>query len=304
VKRVVEFGIASLVGLMTTSIVAGGSYILGTWLGRNIQNLTEVIYLGVPFAVLLGLAAVTPPIAATVRSHATPSAVPVGSVLGLLYTILVFGFVARAPLGVLVQALSCWVAAGICGMLVLATSGRSRKVLAIVGVCLVAIFVPKPVFNTLTHNQRLTVVFILPSWEKEGAARPNAVSFASDAEARAAGNEAIERVHAVGLGGDFRVAYLSRQGEGKQSLAIIVMMRPVEGPTALAEPNGSTIVYVQRPGAWSKYPPDAPTLRRAIEIWSAGTRNDVLAYFSIPDATGVSVNGRIAREPTNSPQGP
>jgi hypothetical protein len=304
VKRVVDFGLASLVGLMTSSIVAGASYILGVWLGRNSENLREVICFGIPLAALLGLAAATPCIATTVRSYPTPSAVLVGAVLGLLYTILLFRYVARADLGILVQAASCWVAAGICAMLVLAISGRSRRLLAIAGVCLVAIFVPKPVFNMLTHVQQLTVAFIIPSSGREGPAHPNAINFPSDEEARAVGKEAIERVQALGLRRDFRVAYLSRQGRGKQSLAVIVMLGPVEGRAALAEPNGSTIVYVQQGGSWSRYPPDAPTLRRSIEIWSARGRNDAFVYFSIPDATGVTVDGRIVRGPTDPPQEP
>jgi hypothetical protein len=303
-KRLRDFGIASSVGFVTSGIVVTSSYALGVWLGRSSDNLREIIYLGVPFALLLGVAAAARSGPTRLGRHPTSKAVVAGAVLGLLYIFLLFRYLAGGFLGIVVQALSGWIAGGVSAMLAVTITNRSRMVLGIAGVCLLAIFLPKPVFNTFTHNQQLTVVFITRSSGEEGMPSPRAINFAGDAEAQAVGKEALEHVRALGLGGDFRVVHLSRQGEGRQSLAIVVVQSPVEGRALLAEPNGSTVIYVQQPGRWTKYPSDARTLRRSIEIWPAGNRKDALAYFSIPGASGISLDGRIDGETREPPKNP
>jgi hypothetical protein len=50
-----RFGVAALVGFLTSSLIASASYILGFWLGRNSDNLRLIIYYSVPFALVLGL---------------------------------------------------------------------------------------------------------------------------------------------------------------------------------------------------------------------------------------------------------
>ncbi len=156
-RRLSRFGIAALVGFSTSFVIALVSYAFGTWLGGHSDNLRDTVYFTVPFALLLGAAAALPPTWQSIGKRRVITAVLVGAILGLLYTFLLFKFVALGFLAIVVQAISCWVAGGISGMLAVAVVKRSRMVSAIVGVCLLAIFVPTPLFNAVTRNQQLTV---------------------------------------------------------------------------------------------------------------------------------------------------
>ena len=53
-----RFGLAALVSFLVSSLIAVASYSLGFWLGRNSDNLLWIIFGSVPFALLLGAAAV------------------------------------------------------------------------------------------------------------------------------------------------------------------------------------------------------------------------------------------------------
>ena len=293
IKRIAHFGLATLVGLATSIIVAGGGYVLGFWLGRNSQNLREMVYLGVPIALLAGILAAILAGGAIISAYPTSSAILFGGLLGALYTQLVFRYLTLGDMGIVVQGLSCWVAVGVCSILAAGPRGRWRKPMAVACVWLIAIFLPKTVFDAATHNQQLTTVFVVRSASSAGEAPPAAINFTSDSEVHAITREAIDRVRAVGLSERLHVAYLSRQGTGKESLAIIVMPEQVEKQTSLPEPNGTTVVYVLREGTWRSYPPNAPTLGRRIELRPAESHHDAVTYFSIPDAAGVSLVGRI-----------
>ena len=295
-RRLSRFGIAALVGFSTSFVIALVSYAFGTWLGGHSDNLRDTVYFTVPFALLLGAAAALPPTWQSIRKRRVITAVLVGAILGLLYTFLLFKFVALGFLAIVVQAISCWVAGGISGMLAVAVVKRSRMVSAIVGVCLLAIFVPTPLFNAVTRNQQLTVAFVTRSLENEATASPRTLFFDNAAEVHAVSKQVLEHVHALRLTGNFRVAHLSRQGEGKQSLAIIVVQGPVEQRALLAEPDGSTVIYVQESGGWAKHPADAPTLRRSIEVWPPMNRSEELAFFSVPKASGISLLGTIREQ--------
>src|SRR5213075_831809 len=110
----------------------------------------------------------------------------------------------------------------------------------------------RPIFNVFAHNQQLTVAFVTPSYASEEMVPPTAPIFSPGEGAEAVSRRVLEHVHSLGLAGNFRVAYLARQGDGKQSLAIVVVQAPVEQRTLLPEPNGSTVTYVQHSGTWAK----------------------------------------------------
>ncbi|HZR32705.1 MAG TPA: hypothetical protein VFA76_12735 [Terriglobales bacterium] len=86
---------------------------------------------------------------------------------------------------------------------------------------------------------------------------------------------------------------LYRVGKGKKSLEIVVVSAPVVNRALLPEPNGTELIYVQKPEGWKRIPLQAPALARSVEIWGPGNRNDSLANFGIPDASGISLMGRI-----------
>ncbi len=294
-KRLVQPAIATFVGFVVSSIVVGSSCALGRCLsGGGYYNLKLIIYLSVPFVLVLGFAAAVQPTSVTGGKHRVTTAVLVGAALGLLYAFLLFGFMRLGFLGMAVDALACWMAGGISAMLALAATGRLRKVSAIAGVCLLAILLPRPLFNVLAHNQQLTVAFVTPSSGSEETVPFRTVLNRGEG-AEAVSKQILEHVYALGLAGKFRVAYLVRQGEGKPSLAIIVVQGPVEQRTFLAEPNGSTVIYVQQSGSWTKHPSDAPTLKRSIEIWSRKNSGEIVS-FSIPYAWGTSLLGGIRED--------
>lgn len=284
----VRFAAGYFVAFIAARIVIEASYRLGFWLGRENQGL--VSYLTVPFAVLLGLAAALWP-----RGWQARPAVLVGSVLGLLYTLLVNRFISPGFRALIVQEFSCWVAGGICAVLVVAIGIRWRAAIAIVGICLLAILLPKPLFNTLVHNQQLTVAFVTPSLANAGNAVPRVRYFGDTAkmDVQAIGKHILERIRAAGLGGDFRVAQLWRLGEGQPSLAIFVVQAPVIAREFFGEPDAATALYVQGSGGWTRHPAGVKTLARGIEILPPVDPAEALGAFSIADADGMTVWARI-----------
>ena len=100
----------------------------------------------------------------------------------------------------------------------------------------------------------------------------------------------------------FRVLSLSRQGKGKNSLAIVVVRTRVKKDVVLPEPDGSTVVYVQQSDRWEKKPPEAPTLRRGIEIMPPSQRDDNLGYFTIWYTNGFGLTGRITGKVSDLPR--
>lgn len=298
-----RFAIAALVGFSVSALIALTSYSLGLWLGRNSHNLLWVVYYSCPFALLLGVAAAVQSRRSTDHKGSLLVAVVAGTTLGFVYTYFVARFSLVIPAFVILM-LSCWVPSGISAMLVAAIGKRLSVVTGIAVLCLAAIFLTEPIFNAFTHNQQLTVAFITPSEASTAqlAANHETSGFDTNAEIETAKKEVLEHIRALGYSEDFRVLSLSRQGKGKKSLAIVVVRAPVKKEVALPEPDGSTVVYIQQSENWEKKPSEVPTLRRSLEITPPGPASDGLGDFAIPDASGVSLMGRITGQVPGQPR--
>jgi len=298
-----RFLIAALVGFSVSSLIALASYSLGLWPGRDSSLLRFIVYYSCPFAVLLGVAAAVQPRRSTVQKSSLLVAILVGTVLGFACTYYVFRFSLPIHRWAFLM-LSCWVPSGISAMLVAAFGKRLSIVTGIAVLCLAAIFLTEPIFNAFTHNQQLTVAFITPSEASTAqlAANPETDGFVTAAEIQTAKDEVIERIRGLGYGEEFRVLSLTRQGKGKNALAIVVVRTRVKKDVVLPEPDGSTVVYVQQPDKWEKKPPEVPTLRRGIEIWLPKPTNDELAFFTIWNAPGFGLSGRITGKVSDLPR--
>ena len=289
-----RFGLAAVVGFSVSALIASASYSLGFWLGRNSYNLRLIIYSSVPFALLLGLAAVVRPKRKAEQQRNTVVGALVGATLGFLYAFIVAGYALALP-AFLVLMLSCWVPGGVSAMLAAAPRGDRRwVVIGIAILCLAAIVLTEPIFNAVTHNQQLTVALVAPSEMSTARlqAQPETVGFDNDAEIQAAKNEVLERVRAFGYTEAFRVLSITKEGKGKRSLAIVVLRSPIAREAVLPVPDGSTVVYIQHPENWEKKPEQTPVLHRVITM-RPSTTDEGIGYFEIPDAQGVSLEGRI-----------
>jgi hypothetical protein len=222
-----RFGVAALVALLTSVLIASASYFLGLWLGINGSNLRWIILASIPFALLLGVAAIARPGRKGEQLGSAIDAVLVGTGLGFFYSF----FAARhAPgtVALFVLMLSCWVPSGISAMVATALSKRHGALIAAAALCVVAVVLPEPIFNAVTHNQRLTVAFIAPSELSTARleAYPEAIGFESDDEIRTAKSDVLEHMRALGYGEPFRVLSITRAGKGSKSLATIVVRAP------------------------------------------------------------------------------
>lgn len=288
-ERLVRFAAGYFVAFIAPRIVIEASEHLGFWLGRENQGL--VSYLTVPFAVLLGLAAALWP-----RGWQAWFAVLVGGILGLLYALMVNRFILPGFRALIVQEVSCWVGGGICAVLAVAIGVRWRAAIAIVGICLLAILLPKPLFNTLVHKQQLTVAVVRPSQGDTGAPSPKVRAFGvAEMEVQAVGKRILERIRAAGIAGDFQVTQLWRLGEGKSSLAIFVVQAPVAAREFFGQPDAATALYVQESGGWTRHPANGKTLARGIEIWPPLNPAEALGDLSIADADGMELVARIEK---------
>lgn len=291
-----RFGLAAVVGFLVSSLIALASYSLGLWLGRNSYNLRWIIYGSIPFALLLGLAAVVRTTRKAEHQGSTIVVALIGAALGFLYAFKAAGYAFADP-AFLVLMLSCWVPGGISAML--AAVPRAKQRWAVIGtaiLCLAAIVLTEPIFNAVTHNQQLIVAFIAPSDVSTAhmSAWPESLAFDNDDEIQAAKSEVLERIRALGYTETFRVLSITREGKGRKSLAIVVVRAPVTKEVVLPVPDSSTVVYIQQSDNWEKNPAQTPVLRRGITMTSLGN-------FEIPDAQGASLVGRIvAKTPAES----
>ena len=299
-----RFVIAALVGFLVSSLIALASYSLGLWLGRNSDNLLRIIYYSGPFALLLGVTAAAQAIRSVDRKSSLLIAVFAGTALALVYSYFVTRFLFAAPAFFVLLMLSCWIPSGISAMSAAADGKRLSVMAGIAVLCLSVIFLTQPIFNVFTHNQLLTVAFVTPSHASttQLTAYPETMGFHTSAEIKTAQNEVFERIHAFGYSEDFRVLSLSRQGKGKHSLAILVVRNPITKEVVLPEPDGSTVVYVQQSENWEKKPLEVPTLRRGIEITPQGPADNGVALFAIPDASGISLVGKITGKVSDEPR--
>jgi hypothetical protein len=289
-----RFGLAALVSFLASSLIALASFSLGLWLGRNSDNLLSIIYGCVPFALVLGVAAIALPRRKEHQQGRPILAVLVGAALGILYTLIIARFWLAIPAFVILM-LSCWVPSGISAMVAVASRKRSSAVIGIAILCLAAIFLTEPIFNALTHNQQMTVALVTP-FEKSTAgleAYPETLGFVNGDEIQTAKNEVLERLRALGYTETFRMLSITRRGKGNKSLTILVVRTPITKEAVLGVPDKSTVVYTQRADNWEKKPAEVPVLHRGITMEPPTNTDESRGYFEIPDAQGVSLMGGI-----------
>ncbi|HXK07631.1 MAG TPA: hypothetical protein VMS37_34875 [Verrucomicrobiae bacterium] len=294
-KRVLRFVAAALAGFAVTAITVRISFALWPVMWRQSDNVIATIEATLPFAVLLGLIAAAWPSSWTDRKSRVVVAVLIGGGLALLYPFAAFRFgplFGCCWLGLLPQILTCWVAAGVSAMLAITLTGRLTKAVSIVAICSAAILLPRPVFNRITHNQELTVAFVIRSSGTDESGPPRVVRI-PETEVPAISMRVLNNVHAMGgLEGNYRLACLWRVGEGRKALAIVVLQDHVKQEVILNEPDGSTVVYVQGQPSWGKFPPTARTLTRHIRIWPPTSPRE-LTSFEIAEADGLTYLGGV-----------
>ena len=297
-----RFGLAALIGFLTSSLIASASFSLGFWLGRNSDNLWSIIYASVPFALALGLVAILQLWRKAGQAGSALVAALIGAALAFFYTLIVVGYAHAIPAFVVLM-LSCWVPGGISAML---ASVRGKQLSVVIGIailCVAATFLPEPIFNAVTHNQQLTVALVAPSDASTAQleANPETLGFDNPNEIQAAKGEVLKGLRALGYTETFRVLSITREGKGKKSLAIVVVKAPITKIAVLPEPDASMVVYFQQSENWEKNPAQTPVLNRGITLIPPDTPDKSLGYFDIPDAQGVSLEGGIGVKASGQP---
>lgn len=87
-------------------------------------------------------------------------------------------------------------------------------------------------------------------------------------------NADVERLRQLGLSGTVTFASSGIYGseafgtnKGKpQASVLIVLQRPVKEPVNLAQPDQTTVIYIQSDEGWRLHPSDAKTLQRKIRL--------------------------------------
>lgn len=288
-KSVSRFGVAALVSLLVSSLIALVAFSLRLWMG-----ILLFVYLSVPFAILLGVAAVVLPRRTIEQKRSPMVAILVGTGLGILYAYFVARFIVIWP-SFVVLTLLCWVPSGLSAMA--ATNSRKHWLTAFgIGLlCLTTIILMEPVFNAATHNQQQTVALITPSEVPASGmeAQPETLGFNGDEEIGTAKNEALEYIRTQGYRESFHVMSITRRGKGKKSLAILLLRAPITREAILPVPDGTGVLYVQGPQNWERIPAQIPVLHRGITVLPPDDIDKCLGFFRIPDARGIDLIGVI-----------
>lgn len=304
-NRLFRFLIAAASAFILSCIILGAAYLTGLLAGGHMYTFELSIKLSPLFAAILGvIAAIYPSPQVSRNDSALVGVAAFGAAIGCLYwyssgRVMAMRFTGHWQWGFLspdyeLQAVCCWVAAGASAMMVAVIRRSPTVLLTAVVLCVLAVVLPAPVFNSLTNNQELTVAFATPASTGASATQPlQVIAGSKEFDAEKVRAHVLETLRTSGLQGEFRVNSLYRTGSGKKSLQIVVVSAPVAGRALLPQPNGAELIYVQKAEGWERIPPQAPTLSRSIEIWGPGSRKDSVAYFGIMDAAGLSLVGRL-----------
>lgn len=199
-----------------------------------------------------------------------PVAILLGAIAGALWTYLVALFLGAWFGAFSFPVLSCWIGGGAGAMVIAAGTcmGVKKKtavveLLLVTAIIVIAAMGTEPLFAWLSPDQRLEVVFVQWTPSSEHLSVKGIPSMA-ESPATTLTSKEVAQLEAMGLTGKLTITASSFQGTGKQSRAVIVMHRQVESAVELAQPDATEVIYVQNGNEWKMYPPDAPTLKRAI----------------------------------------
>lgn len=304
--RLSRFVIGVVTAFVLSCIILGVAYATGLLAGDHTYVFELPIKLSAPFAVIVGMVAAVYPNRQDTRKHNAFAVAALGAAIGCLYWYLServmmaiiysgywnWGF---RSLDYELQAASCWVAAGASAMLT-AVIRQTRPVLVATAILSsLAVILPAPLFNKLTNNQELTVALVTPVNLVASRTNPYQVIHTGSREfdVPKATAHVLAALRSAGIQGEYHALSLCRIGTGKKSLQIILVNAPVVSRARLPQPDAAELIYVQTPEGWNKIPAETPTLSRSVEVWGRRDRPDWLLYFSIPDASGINLGGRI-----------
>jgi len=319
VTRLLRFGLASITALVLTGIMLGVSYAAGMLQGAHMWVVIVALRFSVPFALAVGIVAAAFPRTRSPGRRTALLAAAAGAAVGCLcwYSSEIWIGMQWSPgewhwnfhweylpQDYMLQAASCWIIAGASAMLVTFTRRTPTVLIAAASLCLLAVL-PALLFNSIHHNRELTVAIVLPASPGVLAARPSFVigsgphMIHGDAEVAALTAHVLQVLRSSGVPGEYRVTQLIRCGTGKKSLQIIVVSAPIASHALLPVPDGTEIIYLQKPGGWQSIPERAPTLNRSVNVRepSEGRRRvNALGSYCVPDVNGNSPCPEIRRE--------
>ena len=320
VSRFLRFVLASISVLILGNIICGVTRATGMFAGGRAWWFRwdlGPIGLIVPLALIVGIAAATYPRRWLSHRHNAFIVAAAGAAAGCLSCLVLLGWMILLghtgqlrygwrdlgtilPFQFELQAVTWLIVIGASAMLVTLTRRRPTVLVSVAVLCVLAVVLPSPIFNFVTHNQELTVAFVVPANPGASAARPlRAFSVAtgshwlSQAGADAVAAHVLEALRKAGLPGPYRVAEVNQSGIGKKALQIIVLNPPVPALAQLPQPNGTGLIYVSQPDGWRTIPAQASTLGRTVEVRGPETGDRWTASYWIHAVARSGFGGAI-----------
>lgn len=191
-----------------------------------------------------------------------------------------------------VPVLQCWLAGGVAGAMV-STAGleRSRRkrfgALGVMLALLVSLWLGyAPLILAMRRDQHLTLTFarLIPS------AVPGVIDDPRDL-ATVEEERLFQKAHVLG-GIRVERGFSANTVDAPIARVLVVAKEPIRDRVRLAQPDGTTIIYVQTNDGFRMYPPNAPTLQRGIELRpSDGNPNTTLLRAEMAGGFGRSSGG-------------
>jgi hypothetical protein len=317
-QRLSRFAIAAITSTAVLLLLTYGAYSLGFWADGHRYTREFIVRSSILLPLLLGMGAAFWPSPSLNRSAAVAavSGMAFGVVYGYVASRVVFFMAFHSTFGgwgnlrqSLTQmnwstdcaAFASAGAAGACAML-LSIASRSRQVLLTVAALLaIALLVPRPAFDHITHNQELTVAIVTLN----GVGAPSSPVLQEQVtmpriNVAGVSEHVFQRLKGAGITGDYKVVDLYRQGHGTPVLSIIVINQQVKNEVTLHEPDNADVIYLQQPDEWKRIPAEVGTLDRYARI-SPSDENNWLADLMIDDASGLGTGFAIANPLPTSP---
>jgi hypothetical protein len=324
-SRLLRFGLACLTALVLTAIMLGVLYAAGMLQGAHMWVAMVALRFSLPFAVAVGIVAAAFPRTQFPGWRTALLAAAAGAAIGCLcwYSSEIWVGILWMKIAqvewkwhwnihweyllqdFMLQEALCWIAAGAAAMLVTLTRRTLPILITAAALCLLAVM-PALLFNAIHQNRELTVAIVLPATPGVPVAPPSVVisvvgphMIHGDAEVSALTAHVLQALRSSGVSGEYRVTQLIRCGTGKKSLQIIVVSAPITGHALLPVPDGTEIIYLQKPDGWHSIPAQAPTVNRSVKVRESSEgrrRANALGDYCVPDVHGSSPCPEIRQE--------
>ena len=104
----------------------------------------------------------------------------------------------------------------------------------------------------------------------------------------------LAQLRALGLTGELSVRHGEIYGKGERKARMLIIMQPfLDSIVELAQPNATSVLYVQKNDRWMMFPPTTPLLQRLVRIVPRKEETIMVEVYSADGGVGHPIHWRL-----------